>query len=163
VLVDGVLLSGTLTALSVLPALSAPVALSDEFAAQFMDISSLLIPHRLNPIIGERMANAMVRLNPALPQQVAALLEIAKGKNAKIVEDFFPDVPVGALKDAALSIIASWYMGVAADVPGAEVIAFEFALMFQPTRDVMTISSYAKSGPNGWNANAPALSDMPTF
>jgi hypothetical protein len=35
--------------------------------------------------------------------------------------------------------------------------------MYQPTRDVMTIPSYAISSPNGWPANAPPLEDMPDF
>jgi fructose 5-dehydrogenase small subunit len=49
------------------------------------------------------------------------------------------------------------------DAPGAEVFAYELALMYQPTIDVMTIPTYAISGPNGWMSEAPALSDMPKF
>jgi hypothetical protein len=43
------------------------------------------------------------------------------------------------------------------------VIAYEYALMYRPTSDVMTIPSYAISGPNGWTADAPPLSNMPEF
>jgi hypothetical protein len=39
----------------------------------------------------------------------------------------------------------------------------ELAVMYQPTFDVMTIPSYAISGPNGWNADAPPLGNMPEF
>jgi fructose 5-dehydrogenase small subunit len=35
--------------------------------------------------------------------------------------------------------------------------------MYQPTIDVMTIPSYAISGPNGWTSDAPPLNSMPTF
>jgi fructose 5-dehydrogenase small subunit len=35
--------------------------------------------------------------------------------------------------------------------------------VYQPTIDVMTIPSYAISGPNGWNADAPPLSNMQNF
>jgi hypothetical protein len=49
------------------------------------------------------------------------------------------------------------------DAESAQVFASEFALMFQPTGDVMTIPSYAISGPNGWDSNAPPLTGMPTF
>jgi fructose 5-dehydrogenase small subunit len=79
------------------------------------------------------------------------------------VEDFFPDLPEGRLKDTALAIISAWYTGVVVDEPGYKVFAFELALMYQPTRDVMTIPSYAISGPNGWNSSAPPLTDMPKF
>lgn len=162
-LIGGLMLAGAATLSAVSPAFSALPAPSSDFTAQFMDISALLIPHRLDPVIGERTAAAMLARNPQLPEQIATLLDIAKTRNAKIVEDFFPDVPDGTVKDAALAIIAAWYMGVVSDETGAEVFAFEKALMFQPTRDVMTIPSYAKSGPNGWNAEAPALGDMPVF
>lgn len=154
---------GGLNALSILPAFSAQPAASDERVARFMDLSSLLIQHRLDPVTGKRIAGALAAQNPSLPDQMTTLLDIARKKNARIVEDFFPDIPDGALKETTLSIISAWYMGVVIDTPDAEVFAFEHALMYQPTRDVMTIPSYAKSGPNNWNAHAPALSDMPSF
>ena len=162
VLVGGLFVGGT-AALATLPASAAPPPLSDQSAAQFMEISSLLVPHRLNQVIGKRMGAAMAALNPSLSQQIDGLLSIARQKNARIVEDFFPDVPDGPLKETALSIISAWYLGVVTDAPDAEVFAYEYALMYQPTRDVMTIPSYAISGPNGWTAEAPPLSNMPEF
>jgi fructose 5-dehydrogenase small subunit len=162
VLVGGLLVGG-LAALAALPAASAETLWSEESAARFMEISSLLIPHRLNAEIGKRIGVLMNALNPSLSEQVTGLLAIAKEKNARVVEDFFPDVPDGPLKATALAIISAWYMGVVTDAYEAEVVAMEYALMYQPTSDVMTIPSYAVSGPNGWSANAPPLSDMPDF
>jgi len=130
---------------------------------RFMELSALLIQHHLNPDIGNRLATAMHATNPALQEQITGLLAIAKKKNATVVEDFFPDIPDGPLKKTALSIISAWYMGVISDAPDAEVFAYELALMYQPSIDVMTIPSYAISGPNGWNADAPPLADVPTF
>jgi hypothetical protein len=162
VLVGGLFVGGT-AALARVPAIAAPTPLSDQSAAQFMKISLLLVPHRLNAEVGMRMGAAMAALNPLLPQQIDGLLSIARQKNARIVEDFFADVPDGPLKETALSIISAWYLGVVTDAPDAEVFAYEYALMYQPTRDVMTIPSYAISGPNGWSAEAPPLSHMPKF
>jgi len=162
VLVGGLFVGGT-AALATLSAIAAPTPLSDQSAAQFMEISLLLVPHRLNAEVGKRMGAAMAALNPSLSQQIDGLLSIARQKNARIVEDFFPDVPDGPLKETALSIISAWYLGVVTDAPDAEVFAYEYALMYQPTRDVMTIPSYAISGPNGWSAEAPPLSNMPEF
>jgi fructose 5-dehydrogenase small subunit len=142
---------------------SALAAWSDQASARFMEISSLLIQHRLHEDVGKRIGPAMSVLNPALSQQVDDLLAIAKNKNAKIVEDFFPDIPEGPLKETALAIISAWYLGVVKDADGGEVFAFEYALMYQPVRDVMTIPSYAVSGPNGWSADAPPLENMPDF
>ena len=161
-LVGGLFVGGT-AALATVPVIAAPSPLSDQSAAQFMEISLLLVPHRLNAEVGKRMGAAMAALNPLLPQQIDGLLSIARQKNARIVEDFFGDVPDGPLKETALAIISAWYLGVVTDAPDAEVFAYEYALMYQPTRDVMTIPSYAISGPNGWSAEAPPLSNMPEF
>jgi fructose 5-dehydrogenase small subunit len=163
VLVGGISFFGGLATFSPLAGFSAPAAWSDESAARFMQLSSLLVPHRLNQEIGRRIGAAMGGLNPSLSDQVTELLAIAARKNARIVEDFFSDVPEGQLKETALAIISAWYLGVVADAPDAEVFAFEHALMYQPTKDVMTIPSYAVSGPNGWTADAPPLSVMPEF
>jgi hypothetical protein len=157
VLIGGTLLAGSLAAGPALP------ALLPESDTPFMQLSKLLIPHQLDAEIGKRIVAALTAIRPSLAQDVPALLAIASKKDARIVEDFFPDVPEGPLKETALSIISAWYMGVAVDAPDAQVFAYENALMYQPTRDVMTIPSYAKSGPNGWNADAPPLTDMPKF
>lgn len=161
VLVGG-LLFGAIAALPTRSTVAAP-ALSDEAAARFMEISSLLVPHRLKAEIGSRMGAAMMALNPTLLQQIDGLLSIARAKNARVVEDFFADVPDGPLKDTALAIISAWYLGVVTGAPDAEVFAYEYALMYGPTRDVMTIPSYAISGPSRWTADAPPLSNMPEF
>ena len=163
IVIGGAFLVGGMAAGLMPPATSALAAWSDESSARFMEISSLLIPHRLNQEVGKRIGAAMSTLNPSLSEQVTQLLAIAGNKKARIVEDFFPDVPEGPLKATALSIISAWYLGVVTDAADAEVFAFEYALMYQPTRDVMTIPSYAISGPNGWPADAPPLENMPDF
>jgi hypothetical protein len=132
-------------------------------AGPFMDLSRLLIAHRLDSTVGARIAAAMSNITPGLSGQVDALLTIARAKDARIVEDFFDDIPQGPLKATALAIISAWYLGVVVNEPGAEVFAYELALMYQPTRDVMTIPTYAISGPNGWGSAAPPLTDMPDF
>lgn len=146
-----------------LPAFAATASWPEQAAAQFLEISRLLIQHHLHEEVGKRIGAAMSALNPSLSEQVAGLLAIAKNNNARTVEDFFPDVPEGPLKETALAIISAWYLGVVSDGPDAEVFAFEYALMYGPTKDVMTIPSYAISGPNGWTADAPPLDSMPEF
>ena len=150
-------------AVSMLPEISAAASWSQESSAQFMEISSLLIPHRLRQEVGKRIGAAMSALNPSLSEQIAELLAIAKKHDARIVEDFFSDVPEGPLKQTALAIISAWYLGVVTDAPDAEVFAYADALMYGPTSDVMTIPSYAISGPNEWPADAPPLDSMPKF
>jgi fructose 5-dehydrogenase small subunit len=157
----GFLLSGLALGLSA-PLLAIPAEQSP-FGERFMTLSGLLIDHKLNNEIGVRLAAAMKKGNPDLPTLTDELIAIAHQKNAKVVEDFFPDIPAGPLKEVALAIISAWYKGVLVDAPGAEVFAYEQALMYQPSIDVMTIPTYAISGPNAWGPDAPPLSDMPNF
>ncbi|MBZ5762350.1 MULTISPECIES: sorbitol dehydrogenase family protein [Rhizobium] len=161
-MVGGVLFAGGVLLPPEVLAQSLDVSTPD-FSPKFMEVSSLLIDHRLDPEVGGRMAAAMLRINSEIAQDIGAIIDIAKKKNAKIVEDFFADIPDGRLKNSALAIISAWYTGVVENSANAEVFAFETALMYQPTHDVMTIPTYAISGPNGWNAEAPPLGDMPTF
>jgi fructose 5-dehydrogenase small subunit len=162
VLIGGGLLFGGLAAGTRIPVACADSATAD-FANRFMQLSSLLIPHQLDRDVGLRLSAALRTKDPEFAANTTALLDIAEKKNAKIVEEFFSDVPEGPLKDTALLIISAWYLGVIVDAPGTEVFAYELALIYQPTIDVMTIPSYAISGPNEWTSEAPQLNSMPTF
>jgi len=162
VLVGGGLLLGGFATIPNVPS-GAADALPAEFADQFMQASSLLIPHKLDRDLGLRLATALKKKDAAFTAHVSNLNDIAKRKQATIVEDFFPDVPDGPVKDAALLIISAWYIGVIVDAPDTDVFAYELALMYQPTIDVMTIPTYAISGPNGWTSKSPPLGDVPQF
>jgi fructose 5-dehydrogenase small subunit len=162
VIIGGGLLLGGIAAGTRIPAASEDSA-SPDFDDRFMQLSSLLIAHRLDRDVGSRLAAALRTKDPEFAAHTTALLDIAEKKKARIVEEFFSDVPDGALKDTALLIISAWYLGVIIDAPGTEVFAYELALMYQPTIDVMTIPSYAISGPSGWTSEAPPLNSMPTF
>ena len=72
-------------------------------------------------------------------------------------------LPDAALKNAAQGIIEAWYTGAVQGGSTISVISYEEALMFKVTSDVMTIPSYAISGPSGWTADAPPLSQLPIF
>jgi len=162
ILIGGGLLLGGLAAAPNVPTVAANTSATD-FPSQFLELSSLLIAHRLDHDVGFRLAAALRMKDPAFAANVVGLTEIAKKRNAKIVEDFFADVPDGPLKETALRIISAWYLGVIVDEPDTEVFAYELALMYQPTIDVMTIPSYAISGPNGWTSEGRPLGDVPDF
>ena len=142
---------------------AAPVTASGVPLRKFMEVSSLLIDHHLNAEVGGRLAAAMNGVYPDIEQNIDRILTIARNNNAKVVEEFYSDIPQGRILEIALAIVSAWYSGVISEAPGSEVYAYELALMYQPTSDVMTIPSYAISGPNGWNASSPPLKDMPNF
>jgi hypothetical protein len=123
IMVGGALLVGALAVLPTLSSATTSILAPEASVSQFMEISSLLIAHRLDGQIAQRLAVAMQTEDPGISDHINDLLAIAKSKNAKIVEDFFPEVPDGPLKETALSIISAWYSGVISDSPNAEVFA----------------------------------------
>jgi hypothetical protein len=130
---------------------------------KFMAASHFLIQHRLSPGVGTRMAAILHSAIPSLDADLDAIIRVAKEKDAKLVEDFFDSLPDGSAIDTAHRIIFGWYAGVVDDSPTAEVLAYEEALMYQPTKDAVALPTYSFNGPNHWTDVDPPLSDMPEF
>jgi len=157
-----VLASGAAALAGLAAAQPRPVQSVAVHGERFMALSRLLIPHSLDPEIGRRIAIDLKSDRAPLSDHIDALLKLAHDRHAAVVEDFFPFASDEA-KAAALRIISAWYLGVVDDAPGAKIVAYELALLFKPTSDVMTIPTYSISRPNGWGSAAPPLSAMPTF
>jgi len=157
-----VLASGVAAVAGIVAAQPWPVRSAGASDDRFMALSRLLIPHSLDPEIGRRIAVDLKADRAPVSDHIDALLKLAHDRHATVVEDFFPFASDEA-KAAALRIISAWYLGVVDDAPGAKIVAYELALMFKPTSDVMTIPTYSISRPNGWGAAAAPLSAMPTF
>lgn len=130
---------------------------------QFMGISKLLVPHELDSFVGNKIYNALSDTEESFDNTVTELQDFIMKNDVVDVEHLIPALTDAALKNSALKIISAWYSGVVHGKSGDRVVAFEEALMFKVTNDVMTIPSYAKSAPNAWNANAVPLLNMPSF
>ena len=132
-------------------------------AEKFMAASKRLIQHELSPDVGARMAVILHARIPTLDEDLDAIIGTAKDKNSKVVEDFFDALPDGHVKDSAHQIIFGWYAGVVDESAGAEVFAYEEALMYRPTKDAVALPTYSFDGPDHWADVDPPLSAMPTF
>lgn len=130
---------------------------------QFMLVSKLLVPHELDPFVGHKIHNALSDAEESFDNTVTALQDFITKNSVVDVEHLIPALTDTALKNSALKIISAWYSGVVHGKSGDRVVAFEEALMFKVTNDVMTIPSYAKSAPNAWNATPVPLLNMPAF
>lgn len=67
-----------------------------------------------------------------------------------------------ASEDARLSktvghIVRAWYLGLVGQIPTAQVVAYEHALMFDPVNDVITIPSYCRDVPFYWTQKPAAV------
>ena len=123
---------------------------------KFMTASRLLIQHRLSRGVGARMAAILNTRIVTLDADLDAIIRAAKEKNAKAVEEC-------PIKQTAYQLIFAWYAGVVDDSPTAEVLAYEKALMYQPTSDAIPIPTYSFNGPDNWTDIDPPLSAMPKF
>lgn len=131
--------------------------------AQFMQVSALLVNHRLDAGVGARMAAAAAVRYPQYVELMTAIIGRAQAKQAKEVEEFFDDLPEGPQREFALWVIFAWYTGCASPKKDAEVFAYETALTYQTTADAVAIPSYGFSGPNRWGRPIVPLSPMPIF
>jgi fructose 5-dehydrogenase small subunit len=130
---------------------------------KFMLASSRLIQHRLSPGVGTRMAEILRRQIPSFDADLDEIIRIADKQHATVVEEFFDALPKGQVQDTAHRIIFGWYAGVVDDSPTAEVLAYEEALMYQPTKDAIALPTYSFNGPDNWTEVDPPLSAMPEF
>jgi len=139
-----------------LPAPAAP-------AGDFLQLSELLVNHRLDAALGARIAAGAAALHKDSAALTGNLLAIARARKAQQVEDFFDAIPEGPLRDYAHWIIFAWYTGCASTAKDAQVFSYEGALTYQTTLDTVAIPSYGFSGPNLWTRPIMPLSAMPHF
>lgn len=159
-LAGATLVAGGLLSTS-LPAFALPVPAAG--LADFMQISRLLVNHQLSETVGQRMLALLNAEQPELQSALAQLLNIAQQRNATLVEEFFADIPAGKLQDLAHRIIFGWYTGSLEPGRGAKTFAYEQALTWHTTLDVIAVPSYGLSGPNNWTrTNTPVL-PLPAF
>ena len=148
---------------SSMPAWGLPAPQAAIPAQQFMQLSGLLVNHRLDAAIGARIAQAAPGLHPQAADMTDAILAIAQDKNARVVEDFFAAIPEGPMLDFAHWVIFAWYSGCSSPKKDAQLFTFEGALTYQVTRDTVAIPSYGFSGPNQWQRPIAPLSALPHF
>lgn len=132
-------------------------------AAPFMQLSALLVNHRLDAGIGARIAAAAAAQHADSATMIRSIVGIAQERKATRVEDFFDAIPAGPLQDFAHWVIFAWYTGCSSAQKDAQVFSFEGALTYQTTADAVAIPSYGFSGPNLWHRPIVPLSPMPSF
>lgn len=162
VLLGGVAIFGSYFAGASLPSYALPAA-DDPQLTRFMTVSRLLVNHRLDPKVGARILKTAAKERADWKELTDSIIAIAEQKQAKVVEDFFGDIPDGKAKDLAKWVIFAWYTGVSSPKANATLFTFEQALTFQTTLDVVIIPSYGLTGPNQWRQVTVPLSAMPSF
>lgn len=160
--IGGVAISGALM-WAIVPLAKATIASAPAATDRFMKASCYLIQHRLSASVGLRLAAILGSLIPTLDADLEVIIRVAQEKHATAVEEFFGALPEGRVTETAHQIIFGWYAGVVDEGPGAEVFAYEEALMYQPAKDAVALPTYSFNGPDNWTEIDPPLSAMPDF
>jgi len=107
---------------------------------------------QLDPALGKRIYEALVKTDSAFTQNVAAINTWLKSHGG------VPrDTVTAALRAAEPplaktvgQIMRAWYLGLVGESPTVKVLAYERALMFDPVKDVLTVPSYCRDVPFYW-------------
>jgi hypothetical protein len=138
---------GAMAALAVpMPASAAP----DDATQAFMQLSEFLTARKLDPVLGGRYLAALAKRDPKLSTSIGSLQQAISQSGAADMDAFLAQQSADpALLETMKKIVSGWYLGVVGDPEDAELITYSEALMYAPTKGILTIPSYGP-GPNAW-------------
>ncbi|MBS1026278.1 sugar dehydrogenase complex small subunit [Gluconobacter cerinus] len=140
------------------------VASNRNGVSDFMQLSTFATGHKnLDLAIGSALLLAFEAQAHDFSARVAALRERIAKNGYQDVEALDEGLNGDPLHTTLLQIIRGWYAGVIEGGTNAKVYAFEKALMYQSSRDVVVIPTYAHNGPNYWVAEPGSVDVMPEF
>lgn len=140
------------------------VASNRDSISDFMQLSAFATGHKnLDLSIGSALLLAFEAQKHDFSTQIKALREHITKNNYQDVEALDAAMKDDPLHPTLLQIIRAWYSGVIEDGTNVKVYAFEKALMYQPSRDVVVIPTYAHNGPNYWVSEPASVDVMPAF
>ena len=140
------------------------VASSRDGISDFMQLSVFATGHKnLDIGIGSALLLAFEAQVRDFSAQVTALRKRIIKSGYQDVEALEAGLGGDPLHSTLLQIIRGWYSGVIEGGTNAKVYAFEKALMYQPSRDVVVIPTYAHNGPNYWVSEPVSVDVMPAF
>lgn len=156
------------TALSLAAAVGLPFGSASAFAFSppagggldaFVALSQQLTGRtRLDPALGKRIYEALVKTDSAFTQNVAALntwLKTHGGVPSDTVTAALQAEEPPLAKTVG-QVMRAWYLGLVGEAPTVKVLAYERALMFDPVKDVLTVPSYCRDVPFYWTRKPTA-------
>ncbi|QHI96710.1 sorbitol dehydrogenase [Xylophilus rhododendri] len=148
----GVLASGGAALLGGVPtALAATVPADD-----FLRLSEFLTGGKpLQAALATRYQASLAKHDPKFDEGAVALQQYVAGAKAANIDELLarPDLSE-PLKKSITQIVSAWYLGIVANDDDAELIAYNDALMYRPTIDVIVVPSYG-GGPDSWGQKPP--------
>lgn len=149
-----------LATLSLIPPVSAGWAATQiDHVGLFMQVSRLISRESLSPQTGAALYGALKAGNPTLDEHLRVLATMVT-TDANLTIESLVDVLKSSQQPQLLatvhSMVAAWYTGIV----DHRTYAYEGALMYRPTRDVLCPPSYTRGGPLNWANSQPPLIDL---
>ncbi|QMV53920.1 sugar dehydrogenase complex small subunit [Ewingella americana] len=120
----------------------------------FMSVSRVITPAELSPQTGAQLYKALHQSNSVLDPHLQALAKMIAATPGITIELLAEALKAGQHQDLLKtlnSMVAAWYTGIV----GNRTYAYQTALMYQPTRDVLSPPSYTRGGPLNWANSQP--------
>lgn len=137
---------------------AAPAALSPALQA-FQRASVFLTGKEVSAVMAARCHAALAKRMPNIDAVASNVNALIEQKQLKHMDDYLALTDVDPKLDHdAKEIVRALYLGVVGDDADAELFAYEEALMYDPTRDVLVVPTYGR-GFNTWGPK-PADSTM---
>lgn len=132
--------------------------------ADFVRLSAFLTSRdTLDDTSATRFLSALSKRDAAFGRRVSALLGYIDSQKFAHMDDFLSAAKDNAEQMAtATHIVSAWYLGIVGAARDAELITYESALMYAPTKGVLAVPTYGP-GPLAWG-ETPAgagISDRP--
>ena len=107
---------------------------------------------RFDPLLAQRVYDALDRSDPAFRQNVARLNAWVQTHGGVPSDIYIEALQVDQLDlaNAVVAMVRAWYLGLVGELPRVQVVAYERALMFDTVSDVLPIPSYCRDVPFYW-------------
>jgi len=142
-------------------ALPAPVGPNQLTQDEFMRLSAFLTGHdNLKTEVGARIFRSYAPGSPE-NRQLADLYTAIRNAGDSSVDALlsgsgFRDTPRFG---PAVALVMAWYLGFIGQGEQAQLVAFEDALMFAPTADVLPVPTFCQSETGAWAAPPPGAEE----
>lgn len=151
--------------LGALAAMHAPKLITAAMAADssdmdFIRLSSFLTgKHALDAVSAQRFFAALSKRNTEFAASAGALLRYIDRQKFVDMDAFLEASKTDTAKMAiATSIVSAWYLGIVGAAADAELVTYESALMYQPTKGILAVPTYGP-GPLAWGETPPGADD----
>jgi hypothetical protein len=122
----------------------------------FMTVSRLIAVAPPDPVTGLALCHALQRSRVGFDGRLRMLAQKVRSDPSLTIEALAADLDrrgEKSLRTTLNEIVAAWYLGVVDD----HVYAYEGALMFRITEDVLSPPSYVHGGPLNWVDTHPPI------